>query len=648
MAPRASRYTPIRWSRNRGRNGGDVSTNVPDDMSVESFNVILKQNGLGTKRGGITSNTISGDAFAGAYQLYTFVPAAGDASVVVFVVSTDGTTKILTVTSGAATNLTIGDAVSNAQETQFATLNGKCYIAYNSSVNRLHVYNTAKSSTAIQRVGMAPPAAPSIANTGAGTYAATLRYYRIQWRYKSGSTILTQSNLGASQSFTPSGTGTHARVTKPSASGEGETHWVIYGSADDISFYELSEVVVGTTTYDDNEAPDDYDVNDPAPDEGAFTPWPSVKFLLSTGERLLGFGVWETAQGDSLVPRAGRVYFSPVLDASDTDDDERVSNTLDFQGWIDVSRSAGGEDRALAGPIDGSILVMQSRGIYLLTPTGNATTPYTRTVLSTTIGCVSQASTFMGEDEHGRACVYWLDPRRGPYRYGSDGLQWLGYDLADVIEPQIIVLGGIAAASGCYDPILRACVFGLSTSFSTTYVFFAREGRPTPDGVRYGWVKWTFANPTTCYTIRMLPNGTNAAYPRLYVGTSTASNIFRVNTTALTDNSTNFEAYVTSRVFDFGADWRTNHRVGEAYIQAKTIVVATVYQLLFPNFVTAATVTSSRSVLATGVTRLVRKFEDAKLADVQTIQVTLGDSGAANQTWELDDYQLLVEPSEVT
>jgi hypothetical protein len=296
-----------------------------------------------------------------------------------------------------------------------------------------------------------------VANTGSGSYTATLRYYRIVWKTMSGSTLQRRSLAGPSVSFTPSGSGTHARVTQPTLPSEGETHWSVEGSTDDDLFYVLSaDIAIATTTYDDNVAPADYDAGEASASEGAFTPWPSVKFLATDGNRLLGFGVWESAAGDSLTPRAGRVYFSPVLDSSDYDDDERVSNVNaegGQQGWIDVGRNAGGEDRAIAGPINGQILVFQSNQITALSPTGDSVTPYRRAWVNKDLGAASQWSTFMGQDENGRPCVYFLDPQRGPYRYGDRGFEWCGYDVQDLWA--IVDLSNAVPPHGVWDKTQR-------------------------------------------------------------------------------------------------------------------------------------------------------------------------------------------------
>ena len=54
-------------------------------------------------------------------------------------------------------------------------------------------------------------------------------------------------------SFTPDGSHANATVTKPAATSPtcGETHWELYGSADDATYYLLATTVVGTTTVAD-------------------------------------------------------------------------------------------------------------------------------------------------------------------------------------------------------------------------------------------------------------------------------------------------------------------------------------------------------------------------------------------------------------
>lgn len=115
------------------------------------------------------------------------------------------------------------------------------------------------------------PAAATVANTGAGAYAATLRYYKVQWYTVAAGVVTAQSELGAVVSFTPSGTGTAARVTRPGITSTAITHWQVYGSANGTTFVAISsQIAIATTTYDDSVAPGSYSGASPLT-AGAYT-----------------------------------------------------------------------------------------------------------------------------------------------------------------------------------------------------------------------------------------------------------------------------------------------------------------------------------------------------------------------------------------
>lgn len=658
MASAAGKNPEIFFHRNRGRNGTDMPADILPDQVCEALNMTLEKNILGRKRYGAATQTITG-TFTGENQMARYIPGQDETAAQLVIVDRSATTKIGTVAAGTAfANLTLSDNVSaRPQDAVFAILNSKCYIAYDSTVNRLHVYDYNLSSSTVRRVGLPPPAAPSVANTGSGSYTATIRYYKVQWRVLVGSTIQRQGNLSAATSFTPSGSGTAARVTKPTASGEGETHWVVYGSVDGNAYYLLSSnIVVATTTYDDSAAPSTYSANEAAPVSGVNTPWPSVKFILSTGTRLLGFGVYEatTAPGDSVVPYPGRVYFSPVLNTTDADDDETVSDDSSGlsetgEGWIDVGRNSGAEDRAIAGPIDGNIFVYQSRGSYMLLDTGEADQPYERVTLSPVIGAVNQWSTFLGEDENGAPCVYWLDPNRGPYRYGAQGMQWCGYDVRD-LWLTVNLDATTKVAHGVYDPDTRACYWWVATGSANDpdrmLVFYVREGETVDnDGVRYGWVTWT-GDVATARCSVMFSRTIGATMSRAlnpYAGL--ASSLLRVNDSASTaDGATTFQSYITSGAFVLNPI-HFNKTLGRSYLQAKTTAGSvTIRQTLSQDYGAETVRTADIDIQVEGSeTRRLSKFIATDLTDFSTFQVTLGDTAAISNAWTLDEWMATVD-----
>lgn len=654
------------WEINRGFNDWDLPKDLLDGQTTASVNVLVGQAALGQKRSGSAAQTFTGDAFTGYAAIAQFVAGQDDTAQQFMWLSKDATTKILRVTAGsAATSLTMISAVLATQpwNCSFATLNGRLYIAVRlaSNVNRMLVYDPNYSTSAVRFAGFATPAAPTAANTGSGSYTATLRYYRIAWRYKSGSVVIRESLYGPALSFTPSGSGTAARVTKPTGTSpaEGETHWVVAGSADGVSYYVLSEIVVGTTTYDDSAQPSTYSANTAVPSEGSNTPIPACKFIVSTGDRLVCFGAYEPGVAPSsagtLVTKDGRVLFTPVLDSSTINDDERISNTTVFQGWIDIARNAGSEDRALCGPLDGQILAFFSRGLHRLVPTADASKPFKRIQLSNTLGAVNQQSTFIGEDEQGLPCIYFLDPVRGPYRYGRYGLQWCGYDIQQLwttFNPSASRM----PAHGLWHPELKMAIWWIATSGGagvipdTCIAFAATEGRPVGDqngqiGVRYGWMKWTgdaCKQLTSCLFSKTF--GSSMARQLKPYAADTA--LLRIDDDSSTDDAgTTFAASVTSRAFSMEPlPLHANKSLGKSYCLAGSSSGVTITQSLSRNYGDETPRTSTVSLTAAGAENVVlRKFEDAALTDAYTFQVTLGDAAAASNGWTLHDWYATVE-----
>lgn len=113
-------------------------------------------------------------------------------------------------------------------------------------------------------IALGTPPVGSVANTGSGSYAATLRHYKLQWVTEASGVYTALSELSTSFSFTPSGSGTAARITRSTPAGS-PTHWRVYGSADNVTYKQLSgDIAIATTTYDDSVAPGSYVGSSPA------------------------------------------------------------------------------------------------------------------------------------------------------------------------------------------------------------------------------------------------------------------------------------------------------------------------------------------------------------------------------------------------
>src|ERR1051326_7615624 len=155
------------WRECLGRNTWEHPLEVPDNQGTEALNVVLREGQIGQKRPSSSPIAFVGDAFSGVNAAAEFLPDDDPTNAQLFLVSNDATTKIVKISNGnTAAVLTLKDNYEKTPWlTSFVALNKKLFIAYNSLVNRLHVYVPAESTTAVRRTGFAVPAARSEENT---------------------------------------------------------------------------------------------------------------------------------------------------------------------------------------------------------------------------------------------------------------------------------------------------------------------------------------------------------------------------------------------------------------------------------------------------------------------------------------------------
>lgn len=426
------------WNRVRGLCLSITPDALPDDLSPDLSDVELVAGGLGRKRPIFNTSTLTtGSPPAGnVFYLYTFVTSAGVEEMWAF--SMDGAQpKVHRFSSSSWAEVSTSDSPETFNGTtnlvHCVTHNGKLYIAYNTTVNRLHVWD----GTSIRRVGLSKPSAPTVADEGSGSYAATARRYRVSFRHKVSANIISESELSEAVSFTPSGSGESARVTKPDTV-DHATHWVLWGligtSGDTYNLYEeLAETAVGTTTFDDSTNPSAYDGDFPAT-LGLHIPPPSAKFLASDGNRLFMAGAYESSgAADETAPKNDRVWYTRVNGASDIGDDETIPNTTAQKYWNNVGENDGENVRALAGPLDRAIYALKAYSIWQLSATGQETAPFAVFRIPAPGGARqhllnSQHSTVLAEHEQGAAIYFTQNARIWRLTVGG-ALQCVNADL---------------------------------------------------------------------------------------------------------------------------------------------------------------------------------------------------------------------------
>ena len=655
----AGKPTPVSWRSNDGRTDWDNVLDVSESMTVESVNIALRRGTLGDRRPGSAFVTTTGDSYSGVAALAKFVAAQDESAAQLFLVSRDGTTKVVRITAAAtAVNLTLTDAFSGKPtETTFVALNGKLFIGYQSGGTLLHVYDPVVSTTTVRRVGLIPPVAATVANTGAGAYPAVLRYYRIQYRVKSGSTVTLQSELGPSVSFTPSGAGTAARVSLTASTTEIATHWAVYGSTDNVLYYHLADTILATTTYDDSALTSTYNTNEAAPLEGAYLRPFAAKFLASDGVRLFMFGAWASGSTGSITAQPGTVYWTPPLGATGIGDDERIQETVDQEDNLSLSVNAGGVDRGIAGPFYNDIYAFQSKGIYKLVSTGQSTAPFRRVVVSKDYGSVSHWSQVMGEDEQGNDALYFLDPNDGPRRIviGS-GIQWLGKDV-NTLWQRVNLAATISVAHGVYDRRAKRILWWLAVDsenepMTTMIIYDVTSGRSEgrENSVRRGWATWNGSLAAAQCSL-MFAKTLAASRPSVecpYIGNAT--NFARQDGTSNKDATTSstttaYQAYVVSKAFDWGLLTRRK-RLIQAFVTAEPRANTTLQHTLTKDF-GLNTFVDQVSIAPERTETLTRKIvQGLDQSDAITDQITIGDAAAVDTTWSLDRWDGVVESSE--
>lgn len=415
-----------------GRNGIDSPLVLPQTQCAEAVNVDWEEGQLATKRRGSVNIQTDADLSAGVASMFRHVPLGEEVEAEGWFVLEDNT--IVRLTTAGWSTVTMDDAMTGeAFNVEFCTFNGKLFIAYQSAVDRLHVYDPHNGK--VRRVGLAAPgAAPTAANTGSGSVTGT-RFIRVRFiDYVSG-VVRRRSEPSASVSFTPSGSGSAVRVTRPTLIGEGETHWEVEValSADGPWYVRFgvdngdTAIVVGTTTADDTTDANAANYADLPTSEtvGEFSLPGACRYLMTDGNNLLMAGSYK-------LQNTSRIWNTPALGSADHGDDERIILTDTIKGYIDLNEKDGGKITGLAPPVNGYPLAFKYRQTWRLSPTGDPNSIYIPRRVSGTVGCIFSKTIVLCEDASGNAQAAWLSAR-GPWRMSlTSGLVKFGRDVDDI------------------------------------------------------------------------------------------------------------------------------------------------------------------------------------------------------------------------
>lgn len=643
--------------------GGLNDTDAPQDLAANQCqiaqNVEWVRTRVGERRQGGVNSIHATEPWSSQVSLVALLrhtPTADEGAAEMFGVTNEATPVMGRMAgSNQFAAVTVADAWASVGSAHLfingVSLNGKFFVAGDTAVDRLHVIE----SGVMRRVGLATPAAATVANTGAGTYAAIIRYYKVQW-VNANVSPRPHSELSPAVSFTPSGTGTHARVTRPALPSEHETHWFLWASPDGVNYYLIASTVVGTATFDDNTAPANYGTVFAShagfpTDADTFTVPHSAKYLLADEDRLLLLSSWETAS------MASAVMWTPVTGSSPDSyliaDDERLPSG----NRLDLDRQDGGGITG-GGIVDGVIYVFKLSQIHRLDRTGDPDLAYKSKPITKKLGAISHKAIVEGEDEAGLPCLYFLS-RRGPYRLGAYGLEYIGRDIEGTWKT--INFNSAIRPFGVWHGDKRQVQWWIATGVSDNptakLVFHARHGRRSEQGVRGGWAIHTdgaadvfagvmFAN-TLGATMSLdlkpyvaqrwvtgLPDGPCIKYD--------ADGI----TTDRGGNATTYIGRVKTSAFPPGGEG-TKGRVTQTYVLGSCANRSLAIDMVEDFGARTRSGTVPLPAAAASETRaLVKIDDDAHAVDAMYVEVVLDDdvTPASSAAWTVDAIGLRVKP----
>lgn len=645
MPPRSGISKPYNIeSLKGGRNGADSPHLIPNDQCLEALNVDWNVGGIGRKRPGADSVALTGGtAFTAPLNFVArHLPSADETTSEMWGIDAAATPIVKRLAGGTSwANVTMVDAISTRpQDTVGASFNGKFFLAFKSAVDRLHVYDPATANC--RRTGLATSGTPT-ASTSGGAVTDT-RTYKTAVTVQSGGVTLRRSELSAVSSSTGL-TAQKATVTLVGAPGEGETHWELYGASTDGVYKIVGTATIGTATQDDNNATLTGTL---APLVGTNSLFPSVKYLAADENRILGATQWETGG------KYSRVFFTPPF--VNPGDDERNPQTTQQNYYVDLNENDGGFITGLAGPLQDSMWVFKYRQIWKLTATGSTAAPYDPTPISRVVGCIEHKSIVLGRDEHGQPSIYFLSAE-GPYRVGSQGLQYMGRDVEDIWKT-INLDATNKVCHGVYHAAIHQVWWWVATGTSNDpnamivydtiighAVIYPVGDTPPTAGVRRGWAKWT-GDLATCRCSTMFAATIAASMGRLqkpYAGFITSLKLLRGDSaTATNDAGTAFQSYFQTKPYEFLKGQLFD--VGEPWVMAKASQGVTIEVQYVADY-GMETTRKSTVLTADGVETYVNKKLDGLMGgNMSSLALQIGDASAQSATWELSSIFLPVTP----
>lgn len=639
----------------RGGLNEDAPSSLADDQCTDATNVEWFRSRLGERRLGSTAIDLTSAGLSG-YNRVTWVyrhlpttdPAAAQLWMLAIKDSPWTATFVYKNSSGWHTVAQV-DALTQGSEYSIdaQTLHGKLFIAYNSAVDRLHVWD----GTSLRRVGIAEPtAAPTGANSGgAGTLSGT-RYARVRWTVQSGGVTLLRSEPSAVLTFTPSTTNASVTYTQPTTVGQdaGITHWELELSLDNANFYVRATTVLATTTFVDSTAfGTGYGVSyELSEDTGDYEVIPSVRYLTVEQDRLMGAGSFEDEA------EASSVLWTPVANDPGVGNDERIP--VDTDNALALDNYEGGRITAISATVNGYVFVGKQQHLYQLARSGVRTAAYEAICLTKARGVI-EGSMLTALDNAGQPTLFALDPDIGAYLFGERGVEPCGVDLLETWDTLNLDATSVVSRS-VYFPEKKQAHWWIATGSGnvpdTRVVLHTHLMRRTDEGLRGGWAVWDGGSAAALSACLFATNvdsmSSGASHVLAPVIAVNASTLAWRTDTGDDDNGTDYLASLKSKPLTHG---NLLHQFecqrGALIARAKANVSLDI--TLIATVVKSDGTSEQIEKAITGVTTtasgsedfVIRQFDDLGIAEARSLQVEFSDPVSPGSQWFLDQFALL-------
>lgn len=520
--------------------------------------------------------------------------------------------------------------------TNGVSLHGKFFIALDGSlVNRLVVWD----GTILRWAGIsASPNGPAAANTaGAGTFAST-RYYRVRFTEQLAGVTLRRSEPGPVTTFVPSGANIGATITVPAqggfVSGEGETHWELEASLDNVLFYRISTLPLGTTTFGDTTpALTGYAAFPLSENIGEYAPPTAGRHVAVDDDRLL-------VGGNTFFPNFdSRVSWSELSTVDGVGNDERIP--VATRHFINYDSLNGGRITHLTNGNSGSIYVTKQRRFYKMIRTGNINRAYDSITESEARGCMMRAGA-LGTDDTGVPCFYFVDSNVGVCRFASRGIEDLMPQRRD-IAVRLNKLNGVNARLLFYPKPYFVWVWLVLDTATLPNYLCCWNMRTN------GWTDYT-GRMATAIAATLFPN--SVAEVRPLIGPTTLGTSYLCEADlGLDDDGLAFRGFIRTKPYQLGQLYRKFGVMATALLAKCSTGVINVGLGLIRDYGKERKDVIAVIPIAGAEDHCAIPMDNAKISECHFVQFELGDplsyAGAQLlQTWTLDELAVKTRPED--